>query len=202
MAQRRFHYEQAFEHYLRANGVPYVAVDEAKRALQGPADQPGARKLKSFDFVVYSQSGANLLIDVKGRKLSLRKSAKPKTPAAAGPALFDTAAARPATQPPAPRSAMQNWVTRDDVSCLESWHAIFGQGFEPAFAYLFWCDSQPPDALFLEVFEFGKRWYAVLAVRLQDYTAHMRDRSAKWGTVSLPTDAFQQHARPLKELLL
>ena len=30
MAQRRFHYEQAFEHYLRANRAPYVAVDEAK----------------------------------------------------------------------------------------------------------------------------------------------------------------------------
>src|SRR5688572_22372104 len=33
MAQRRFHYEQAFEHFLRANRVPYVAVDEAKKAL-------------------------------------------------------------------------------------------------------------------------------------------------------------------------
>ena len=33
VAQRRFHYEQAFEHYLRANRVPYVAVDEAKKAL-------------------------------------------------------------------------------------------------------------------------------------------------------------------------
>ncbi len=58
MAQRRFHYEQAFEHYLRSNGIPYVAVDEAKRALQGRAGDPAAKKLKSFDFVVYSESGA------------------------------------------------------------------------------------------------------------------------------------------------
>ena len=35
MAQRRFHYELAFEHYLRAKAIPYVAVDEAKRSLQG-----------------------------------------------------------------------------------------------------------------------------------------------------------------------
>jgi hypothetical protein len=33
MAQRRFHYEQAFEHYLRATRTPYIAVDEAKKAL-------------------------------------------------------------------------------------------------------------------------------------------------------------------------
>ena len=37
MAQRRFHYEQAFEHYLRANRIPYVAVDEAKKALMPTA---------------------------------------------------------------------------------------------------------------------------------------------------------------------
>lgn len=35
MAQRRFHYEAAFEHYLRCNRVPYIAVDEARKALFG-----------------------------------------------------------------------------------------------------------------------------------------------------------------------
>lgn len=33
MAQRRHHYEQAFEAHLRAQRVPYVAVDEARKAL-------------------------------------------------------------------------------------------------------------------------------------------------------------------------
>lgn len=42
--------------------MPYVAVDEAKKALQGPTP------LKSFDFVVYGSKGVNMLIDVKGRK--------------------------------------------------------------------------------------------------------------------------------------
>ena len=74
MAQRRFHYDAAFEHYLRANAIPYVAVDEAKRALQRKQSGgiAGASKLKSFDFVVYSESGPNLLVDVKGRKHSGR----------------------------------------------------------------------------------------------------------------------------------
>src|SRR5512141_2066258 len=57
------HYEAAFEDYLRRQGLPYIAVDEAKKALFAGA------KLKSFDFVVYRPQGQNLLVDVKGRKL-------------------------------------------------------------------------------------------------------------------------------------
>lgn len=181
MANRRFHYDRAFEHYLRANAIPYIAVDEAKRALsaagghQAAADAGAGRiaqKLKSFDFVVYSQRHRNLLIDVKGRKHAGTTG-----------------------------KAFQNWVTRDDVACLERWAGIFGKDFDPAFAFLFWCDAQPPDALFHEVFAYGERWYAVLAVRLADYRQHMRDRSAKWDTVSIPARAFEQLSVPLKELL-
>jgi hypothetical protein len=174
MAQRRFHYEQAFEHYLRANAIPYVAVDEAKRALsatgRSPADAP--LKLKSFDFVVYSTAGPNLLIDVKGRKHSGRTG-----------------------------KAFQNWVTADDVDCLTQWSALFGSGFTGVFAFLFWCDAQPPDALFHEVFLFADRWYAVLAVKLDDYVKHLRRRSEKWNTVSIPAQAFTDLATPLKQWL-
>ncbi|MEX0885538.1 MAG: HYExAFE family protein [Phycisphaeraceae bacterium] len=169
MAQRRFHYDAAFEHYLRANAIPYVAVDEAKRAVHG-ATVP--RKLKSFDFVVYSSTGPNLLIDVKGRKHTARTG-----------------------------RGMQNWVTDEDVRCLETWRGIFGDGFEAAFAFLFWCDAQPPDALFHEVFTFGDRWYAVLGVTLSAYREHMRRRSAKWNTVSIPAKAFDELATPLKAML-
>ena len=44
-----------FEDYLRSQGWPYVAVDEAKRAIfSGSA-------VGSFDFLVYATSGPNLL---------------------------------------------------------------------------------------------------------------------------------------------
>jgi hypothetical protein len=33
MANRDNHYEVAFEEYLRSRGVPYVAVDEGRRAV-------------------------------------------------------------------------------------------------------------------------------------------------------------------------
>ena len=51
MADRKVHYEAAFEAFLRDRGIPYVAVDEAKKAMFANS------KLKSFDFVVYSQKG-------------------------------------------------------------------------------------------------------------------------------------------------
>ena len=54
MADRSVHYEAAFEAFLRDRGIPYVAVDEAKKALFANA------KLKSFDFVVYSKNGQQL----------------------------------------------------------------------------------------------------------------------------------------------
>lgn len=61
MVIRRNHYESAFEDYLRSEKVPYVAVDEKRRALAKEAS------IKSLDFIVYSAQGPNLLIDVKGR---------------------------------------------------------------------------------------------------------------------------------------
>src|ERR1700741_3423428 len=66
MADRSIHYESAVEACLRSKGVPYVAVDEAKKALFSNA------KLKSFDFVVYSKEGPNRLVDVKGRQVRNR----------------------------------------------------------------------------------------------------------------------------------
>lgn len=163
MAQRRFHYEQAFEHYLRANRVPYVAVDEAKKALLPAGEALGA--LKSFDFVVYSP-GRNLLLDVKGRKL--------------------TGSGR----------RFESWVTRDDVESLARWGELFGPRFEPTFVFAYWCDAQPADALFEELFDFGGRWYALREVTLAAYRRVMTPRSKKWDTVSVPGEDFDRISRP------
>ena len=61
MAIRRNHYDAAFEDFLRSRRVPYVTVDERRRALLAEAS------LKSFDFIV-DCPGRNLLVDVKGRQ--------------------------------------------------------------------------------------------------------------------------------------
>ncbi len=63
MANRDNHYEAAFEAYLRSHGVPYVAVDEAKRSLLSDGGS-----LKSLDFIVSSPGDTTWLVDVKGRR--------------------------------------------------------------------------------------------------------------------------------------
>jgi hypothetical protein len=63
MANRDNHYEAAFEEFLRVRGVPYVAVDEARRSLLSDG-----RSIKSLDFIVASPGGASWLVDVKGRR--------------------------------------------------------------------------------------------------------------------------------------
>ncbi|MEM6798730.1 MAG: HYExAFE family protein [Planctomycetota bacterium] len=63
MANRRNHYEAAFEAYLRQERIAYVAVNEQRRALVGDGS------LKSLDFIVSPDGGGTRwLVDVKGRK--------------------------------------------------------------------------------------------------------------------------------------
>lgn len=168
VALRRHHYEQAFEEYLRRRRIPYVAVDEAKKALlprgaAAPGDADAAPALKSFDFVVYGQSG-NVLAEVKGRRVVTTR--------------------------------MECWVTREDVESLARWERLFGPGFDAAFVFVYWFDGQPPDGLFQEVFAHGDRWYALRTVRVGDYARAMRVRSRAWGTIDLSRESFERLSAP------
>ncbi len=62
MANRRNHYEAAFEAYVRSLRVPCVAVNEAKRAVSGEEG------LKNPDFILYPRMGLNLVVEVKGKR--------------------------------------------------------------------------------------------------------------------------------------
>lgn len=203
MAQRRHHYEQAFEHYLRLCRIPYVAVDEARKAMlpdSAPAAYGGLgvgagagapASLKSFDFVIYGplsgghdSQGTNLLVEVKGRRLARRRSGRH---APGDPGLWRHTAG--------PR--LDAWVTMEDVKSLKAWEALFGPEFVAVFVFVFWCEDQPPDALFTEVFESRGRWYALRAVTLAAYAGSMRERSSKWATVHVLPRVFEQISQPL-----
>jgi len=181
VAQRRHHYERAFESYLRSNRVPYIAVDEAKKALLPRGSELRARvssggdsdeySLKSFDFVIY-RGDQNLLVDVKGRKIGARR-------------------------PGQKVGRLESWVTLEDLESLQRWEVLFGQGFRGSLVFVYWCEAQPPDALYQEVFEDHGRWYAVREVSIADYARHMRVRSSRWGTVHLHTEDFERISRPL-----
>jgi hypothetical protein len=165
MADRTVHYEAAFEAFLRDRGVPYVAVDEAKKALFANA------KLKSFDFVVYSKNGPNLLVDVKGRSCRNRSA----------------------------RSGFETWTTQRDVEDLLQWEQVFGDGFRAVLTFVYWVD--PPLAAEAGMFEFRDRWYVIMGIDLAEYRDHMRRRSVKWETVALPAEDFRSLARPLESWL-
>jgi hypothetical protein len=175
VAQRRHHYENAFEHYLRAVRIPYVSVDEARKALLPDGARLGdtnGRAIKSFDFVVYGRD-ANLLVDIKGRKI-------PRRPGAASGG----------------RSRFDSWATQDDVDGLLLWRRLFGSGFDAALVFLYWCEDQPPDGLFQEVFIHRERWYAVRAVLIDAYVGAMKTRSARWRTVHVPAADFERISSP------
>lgn len=180
MAQRRHHYERAFERYLRRHRIPYVSVDEAKKALLpqranfATKDDQAApwNTLKSFDFVVYAPD-ANFLVEVKGRKV-------PRS-------LHATTRAN---------ARLECWVTQQDVDSLRIWQSLFGPGFCAVFVFLYWCQNEPPAPLFQETFACDNRWYALRAVTVDDYAQHMRVRSPRWQTVYLPAKDFEALSQP------
>jgi hypothetical protein len=62
MAKRENPYEAAFAAYLREWRIPYVAINEAHRALWGEGS------IKNLDFLVSPPGAGCWLIDVKGRR--------------------------------------------------------------------------------------------------------------------------------------
>jgi hypothetical protein len=163
------HYETAFEAYLRDRRLGYVAVDEARRATLD--DEP----VKSIDFIVYGHDGARLLVDVKGRKFPGGTAEKP-------------------------RRIWQNWVFAEDVEGLERWGASFGSEYRGllVFAYYILPDVELRRGT-ADLWVWKGRRYLMRAVTVDDYRRHMRKRSPKWGTVHLPTAAFREVVRPLRE---
>ncbi len=168
MVRRSQHYEAAFESYLRARGWPYVLVDEAKKAVFANIS------IKSFDFLVYSNSRPNLLVDVKGRKF----------PAAGGGGR-----------------AWENWVTREDIESLGEWENIFGEGFMAVLVFAYWLQGPPEHAPFEDVHFHRQRHYAFAAVSLGEYAQAVRPRSARWQTVSMASRQFAELARDVAEFL-
>lgn len=171
--RRSVHYEAAFESYLQAKGWPYVAVDEAKKSIFSNVS------IKSFDFLVYSTSQPNLLVDVKGRKFShpwrqgVSKGAR----------------------------AWENWVTAEDLRSLDQWERIFGQGFRSTLVFAYWLQGPVGESPFEDIHFHRGNAYAFLSIPAGQYAAAARTRSAKWQTVAMPARLFSQAARDVGALL-
>lgn len=180
MANRDNHYEAAFEAWLRARQIPYVAVDETRRSLLGDGS------LKSLDFIVsptqpphlcaadYATGVSSWLIDVKGR-------------------LF-----------PGGRQKQywKNWSTQDDLWSLACWQQLFGQRFDALFAFAYWITTDKAPLPRQQLFSFRSRWYGFIGIRLSDYVRHARPVSGKWETVAMSTQRFRELAAPIEDFLV
>ena len=173
--QRSVHYESAFEDYLRSKGWPYVAVDESRKAILGKA------AVKSFDFLVYSSAGPNLLCDVKGRKFLAAGGG-------GGPGM------------PKGR-AWENWITRQDVEGLREWQKVFGADFVAVLVFAYWLQGPPQRAPFSDVHLYGQNHYAFVCVELENYVASAHPRSAKWETITVPGGRFGKMVKDVGSFL-
>ena len=130
--------------------------------------------LKSVDFVVTGGS-INRLVDIKGRRF-------PSGPTGTG-------------------ATWENWVTRDDIDSLTEWQKTFGGGFRSALVFAYHIVNESSRSQHSELFEFHGRTYAFYGVEVEPFAAVMRQRSPKWGTVSLPADQYRQLRTPFREWL-
>jgi len=178
MVKRSNHYEAAFEAYLRDRGIPYVAVDEARRTVLQPASNtPGDSEitLKSLDFIVSPAQGPlRWLIDVKGRR-------------------FPSGRRNP--------QYWRNWTTNDEIRSLAHWEELFGGGFAAALVFAFHVTGRQAPLPAEELFDYSGELYGFVAVRLSDYISWARPLSARWDTITMPRSQFRTYGRAFSSLV-
>src|SRR5262249_34628717 len=164
---RSNHYEAAFEAYLQWHRLGYIAVDESRRATLG--DTP----VKSLDFLVFGPEGARLVVDVKGRRFPTGRGDRK-------------------------RRVWECWSTRDDVDGLERWADLSGPGWQGllVFAHPIPPGGELPNDV-EDLWTWRGRRYLLRAVDVADYRCHMRVRSPRWDTVTLPRAVFRDLVKPL-----
>ncbi|MFO0845579.1 MAG: HYExAFE family protein [Gemmataceae bacterium] len=168
---RTNHYELAFESYLQARRLAYVAVDETRRALLD--DVP----VKSLDFLVFGRDGSRLVIDVKGRRF-------PGGPADQPRRVWECWSVRDDVD------GLDRWA----MLAGADYRGLL------VFAYLLHPSVElAPTTPDLHVYR-GRR-YLFRAVDIVEYRDRMRERSRRWGTVDLPISEFRAIVRPFDDFV-
>ena len=132
--------------------------------------------VKNFDFLLYQRGGPRVIAEVKGRSFK-------------GTRLTEAA-------------GFECWVTRDDVEGLELWRRILGANHEAVFVFVYRVLQVDVDFDGRHVFHWNGDRYLFFCVRLDDYRRHLKQRSPKWQTVTLPAARFRQCAVDLAKFLL
>jgi hypothetical protein len=163
------HYEAAFEAYLRARKLGYVAVDETHRASLD--DEP----VKSLDFFVHGASGARLLVDVKGRRFPGGTRQRPRR-------VWESWSMRDDVD------GLTRWADRFGPGYVGL--LVFAYHVRPL--------VRLPLGVH-DLWTWRGKTYLYRAVPVDEYRRHVRVRSPRWDTVHVPTEAFRKIIRPLND---
>ena len=162
-------------HYERAFGN--WLIDNKVRYIEVDESKRaafGSRRIKSFDYLLCPPNQKTIIAEVKGRGF------KGKT--LVGLRGFDC------------------WVSADDVESLNQWQTVFGPTHFAAFIFVYKIQNMDVDFDGLGMYEFDGSRYVFFCIKLQDYLTHMKLRSPRWRTVTLPADKFRKYAIPLQNL--
>ena len=133
-------------------------------------------KIKSFDFLICPPNQHNIIAEVKGKLFK-------------GSSLTGLC-------------GLECWVSIDDVNGLAGWQEVFGPGHAAAFVFAYRIEKADVDFDGRDYYDYADNRYVFFAVSLDDYCRHMKRRSPKWRTVTLPADRFRQCAVQMQNLLL
>jgi hypothetical protein len=161
--------DSADNHYERA--FESWLIDHRVRYVRADEHKrlgPARRSVKNFDFLLHTGSGRHVIAEVKGRTFKGTSIAHLK--------------------------GLDCWVTRDDVEGLQLWQHALGAGHEAAFVFAYRVLNVDVDFDGRETQVLGPDRYVFLAVGVDDYARHMKRRSPKWQTVTLPAEKFREVA--------
>ncbi|MHC4132771.1 MAG: HYExAFE family protein [Planctomycetota bacterium] len=136
----------------------------------------GHSKIKSFDFLIYPPNQKIVIAEVKGR-------------------TFDGASF-------VNLMGFECWVTMDDIEGMAYWKKYFGENYISAFVFAYRIKKIDVDFDGRDTFDYDGKKYIFFALKLDDYQAHMKLRSPKWKTVTLPAAKFREFAIQMQELLI
>ncbi len=89
-----------------------------------------------------------------------------------------------------------NWVTEADIEGLRAWEEVCGAGHRGLFLFAYWLEDESGDGFSHE----GRR-YVFYAADLNQYALHMKRRSVKWRTMTVPSQRFGLIAHRAEEVI-
>ena len=148
---------------------------EYVRADEHMRPGPPQESVKNFDFLLCPRPDRRVIVELKGR-------------------TFKGTA-------PTSRTGFECWVTLDDIESLHVWRRALGPVHEAVFVFAYRVVRPDVDFDGADVLEFGLDRYLFFCLGLDDYCRHMKRRSPKWGTMTLPAESFRLCAIELAAFL-